>query len=128
MHDFSTASCLVDSIKSFMFGSFSSRFWLLRKHINSLPLNQLKHIPFYCWDCITLKTESRDIDLVIKNEKDMKYLIEFVSSRRASAYTPNTSSTAIVNPRTRASVTAVLNPRAAGSVLFYWHRERMFPW
>jgi hypothetical protein len=30
----SKASCKVSDIKGFVFGGFSSRFWLLRKHIN----------------------------------------------------------------------------------------------
>ena len=36
------------------------------------------NLPFYCWECITINTEQRDIDLVIKNEKDMMFLIEFL--------------------------------------------------
>lgn len=76
--DYSTASCTVSSINSFVYGGFSSRFWLMRKHINSMPSSELNELPFHCWECITIKTDSRDIDLVIRNEKDMKYLLEFL--------------------------------------------------
>ena len=78
VRDVSTASCKIDHIKSFVYGGFSSRFWLLRKHLNSLPLSEVNNMPFYCWQCITLKTDTRDIDLVIKNEKDMRYFLEFL--------------------------------------------------
>ena len=30
----SNASCNISDIKGFVYGGFSSRFWLLRKHIN----------------------------------------------------------------------------------------------
>jgi len=76
--DPSTATCKVSSIQSFIYGGFSSRFWLMRKHINSMQPSELKDLPFYCWECITIQTDTRDIDLVIKNEKDMRYLLEFL--------------------------------------------------
>ena len=41
-------------------------------------LTDLSNLPFYCWDCITISTYNRDIDLVIKNEKDMMHLVEFL--------------------------------------------------
>ena len=40
--------------------------------------SELKSLPFYCWQCITIVTEHRDINLVIKNELDMKMLLEFL--------------------------------------------------
>ena len=74
----SKASCDISSIQSFTHGGFSSRFWLLRKHINSMLPKDLSDLPFYCWECLTIRTDSRDINLVIKDEKDMKYLLEFL--------------------------------------------------
>jgi len=50
----------------------------MRKHINSMMLNELKNLPFFCWECITIKTDQRDIDLVIRNPKDMEYLLKFL--------------------------------------------------
>ena len=77
----SNASCKLKSIKGIMYGGISSRFWMLRKHINSLSTDDLKwgKVPFYSWECITLNTEDRDIDLVIKDEDDMMKLIALVT-------------------------------------------------
>lgn len=33
----SAASCHICEVKDFVFGGINSRFWLLRKHVNSLP-------------------------------------------------------------------------------------------
>lgn len=76
--DPSSASCSVQDITSFIYGGASSRFWLMRKHINSLQVNKLKDLPFYSWECISLITKSREINLVIKNEKDMQNFLEFL--------------------------------------------------
>ena len=52
---------------------------MLRKHINTAtPAQNLREMPFHSWDCLTLQLPHRDIDLVIKNEKHMKMLIEFL--------------------------------------------------
>ena len=51
----STSSCKLVDIKGFTFGGFSSRFWMLRKHINSMDRETLKTVPFFCWDCIVLE-------------------------------------------------------------------------
>ena len=67
-------------IKGFIYGAFSSRFWILRKHINSIPLSNFKLgiVPFYAWECITIETKNRYIDLVIKDEDKMMYLIVYL--------------------------------------------------
>jgi hypothetical protein len=51
---------------------------MLRKHFNCMSLNELKDIPFYSWQCITLVLEHRDVDLVILDEDDMKLLLKFL--------------------------------------------------
>jgi len=56
----------------------SSRFWILRKHIISLDAHSLKHLPFYCWNCITLQLKHRDVDIVIRDEKEMEKLLKFL--------------------------------------------------
>jgi hypothetical protein len=61
-----------------VFGGLSSRFWMLRKYINSLTNKELSNIPFYSWNCITINLEFRDIDIVIRNEKHMMNLIRFL--------------------------------------------------
>jgi hypothetical protein len=52
----SKAGCYIKNIAGFVFGGFHSRFWMLRKHINSLPRAQLTQLPFYCWECISIET------------------------------------------------------------------------
>jgi len=55
---------------------------MYRKHINSYSkASDLDHLPFYCWDCLTLQLKRRDVDLVIKNEKDMQILLLFLIYR-----------------------------------------------
>lgn len=51
---------------------------MLRKHINSLNNEELKEVPFYSWDCITLCLHNRDVDLVIRNEEDMENIIKLL--------------------------------------------------
>jgi hypothetical protein len=60
-------------VKSFVYGGFSSRFWMLRKHICSIEVYdpKLKDLPFYSWQCITIVLSRRDVDLIIPNERDM---------------------------------------------------------
>ena len=68
----SSGSCELTDIKGFVFGPFQSRFWMLRKHINSSdPVD----MPFFAWECITISTASRDTDFVVKNERDMLNLL-----------------------------------------------------
>ena len=74
----SKGSFKVADIKSFTYGGFSSRFWVLRKHINSLDAVHLKDLPFYSWECITIHTHERELNLVIKDQCDMRALMEFL--------------------------------------------------
>ena len=70
----SSSSCDLRDIQHIVLGGLSSRFWLYRKHINRMddarPFMQnceADH-PFRAWQCLTLFTEDRSIDLVIKEE------------------------------------------------------------
>lgn len=47
----SWATCNVDDIEGFVYGPFSSRFWMMRKHINSIDNTKGKKmkLPFYAW-------------------------------------------------------------------------------
>ncbi len=74
----SSASCYIKDITGIIYGGQSSRFWMMRKYINSQPKSQHKKLPFYSWDCITIQQKYRDIDLVIEDEKQMKMLIKFL--------------------------------------------------
>ena len=80
----SSASCNLDSIKAIVFGGFSSRFWVYRKHINGLKKSQLEHLPFYSWQCITLQLSNRDIDLVIPHDPDMNMLLKLLNYKMCS--------------------------------------------
>lgn len=73
--DHSSTTCYLHEINNIIYGGFSTRFWMLRKHINSLNNTQLKDVPFFSWDCITLQLTNRDVNLVIRNEEDMNKLI-----------------------------------------------------
>ena len=74
----SSASCYVSEIKDFIFGGFSSRFWMLRKHFNCMSIGELQNIPFHSWQCITLQLENRDVDLVIPDQKDMDRVLKLL--------------------------------------------------
>lgn len=74
----SNASCRFSEIEGIIFGGMSSRFWMLRKHINSLDSESLKKLPFYSWNCITLQLKRRDIDLVIKDDASMELFLKFL--------------------------------------------------
>ena len=51
---------------------------MLRKHINCCSIEELKFIPFYSWNCVTISLPSRDVDIVIRNEKDMERFLKFI--------------------------------------------------
>ena len=69
----SSSSCKIDDIIGIVFGGTSTRFWMLRKHMNTITPQEYKvmDVPFYAWQCITLQLRHRMVDLVIKNQQDM---------------------------------------------------------
>ena len=36
------------------------------------------NLPFYAWECISLCLENREVDLVIKDVKDMDLILKFL--------------------------------------------------
>lgn len=77
----SSSGFWVDDIQMITFGGFSSRFWMLRKHFNSQrPQDINLDAPFYSWECLTIDTGNRDVDLVIRCEQHMKYVLKFMIS------------------------------------------------
>ena len=86
IHSNSSASCALKDINGIMYGGISSRYWMLRKHINSLEIAKMadEDMPFYAWQCISLNLAHRDVDLVIKDDKDM---IDFVTLIAHHMYT-----------------------------------------
>jgi len=71
----------LEELEGFIVGGTSSRFWMLRKHFNSFEFvtqhgtgvdtanksqkQDLNALPFYSWECITMRFSYRDIDFVI---------------------------------------------------------------
>lgn len=76
----SNGTCKISDIEGFIFGPSSSRFWMMRKHINSLDNTnrRIVKLPFYAWQCITLQMNLRDVDLVIQEERHMKIFLQFL--------------------------------------------------
>ena len=74
----SQASCKIDDIEAFTFGGFSSRFWAMRKHINCLQPEQLLLLPFHSWQCLSLRTKDRELNLVIHDQEQMNNLLKFL--------------------------------------------------
>lgn len=68
----------ISEITGFSFGGFSSRFQILRKHINSANLIDLKNQNFYSWECLTILTEKKDLDIIIQNEECMDMVLKFL--------------------------------------------------
>jgi len=50
----------------------------MRKHINEQLRENLDKLPFFAWNCITIKLNNRDVDLVIKDENQMVIFIKFL--------------------------------------------------
>ena len=52
---------------------------MLRKHFNSMkPENINLDAPFYAWECLSIDMGNREVDLVIRSEKHMKYVLKFI--------------------------------------------------
>ena len=51
---------------------------MLRKHVISLDKRSQKNVPFTSWNCITLYLKNRELDLVIKSEKEMEMFLKLL--------------------------------------------------
>lgn len=76
----SKASFDFDEVVSFYYGPFTSRFWLMRKHMNQLSTRDLtQKAPFHAWDCITINLRNKgDVYLIIKNEKILSMFLKLL--------------------------------------------------
>ena len=76
----SSSSCKIEDIESFVYGPFTSRFWMLRKHIFYMDKNIfINDPPFFGWDCITLNLKDKwDVHLIIRSEKAMSMFLKFL--------------------------------------------------
>ena len=51
----STSSCHMDDVTAFVLGGSTSRWWMMRKHINLMTRKEMnENMPFYSWQCLTL--------------------------------------------------------------------------
>lgn len=52
----SSSSFNFKDLVGFLVGPFTSRFWMLRKHILTMTKQQLQNeSPFFAWECLTLE-------------------------------------------------------------------------
>ena len=65
----------ISKITGFIYGSFSTRFWMMRIGLNDKISDSIERgsaegvvLPFYAWQCISLQLEGRDVDLVIQDD------------------------------------------------------------
>jgi len=56
---------------------------MLRKHINLLSDDVVSNdkFPFYAWECITIQMKNRDLDLIIRNDKNMREFVHYLLSK-----------------------------------------------
>lgn len=78
MHFKSSSSFYVKDVKNIVYGGFSSRFWMLRKHIISMSKKAVKNAPFFSWNCLTIDVGYREINLVIRGDKNMAKILKFL--------------------------------------------------
>lgn len=76
----SKSSFCLDDLEGFVYGPFTSRFWLMRKHMIQMTKKSLMNrAPFYAWDCITLQIKNKgDLYLIIKNEEVMNMFLKLL--------------------------------------------------
>lgn len=76
----SSSSCYISEIEGFVYGPFTSRFWMIRKHMMMMDQKTFKEsLPFHGWDCITLNVRNKgDIYLIIRNEEVMSKFLKFL--------------------------------------------------
>ena len=77
----SSASFKLKDIQGIVFGPSSTRFWLFRKHMITMDINNFKdpkNVPWYSWECLSLQLKHRDVDIVIRDQENMTKLLKFL--------------------------------------------------
>lgn len=76
----SQSSFKLSDVTSFVYGPFTSRFWMLRKHIITMCKDELQKDPsFYAWECITICFKGKwDVYLIIRNEEIMTMFLKLL--------------------------------------------------
>lgn len=69
-----------EDIEHFVYGGFSSRFWVLQQYINRMPRGADLPDWMLCWNMITLhlKKEGKTVDLVVSNQFQMDMLLQYL--------------------------------------------------
>lgn len=79
----SQSSFNIDDIQNFSYGPFTSRFWMLRKHI--LHLDQKKYLQnpsFFGWNCITVQIKNKwDVSLIFESEQATNNFLKLLIHR-----------------------------------------------
>ena len=75
-----TKVIFASDIESFIYGGFSSRFWILRKEINDSNTSKFVDETKLCWNMISVKLKDNGLylDLIIKNQKHMNIFLQFL--------------------------------------------------
>lgn len=90
MNDFtlkqSNSSFNLDDIQNFSYGPYTSRFWMLRKHILLLDKKKFMEKPtFFGWNCITIKIKEKwDVHLVFGSERSCQNFLKLLIHRLES--------------------------------------------
>jgi len=76
----SSSSFHLSDVECFIYGPFTSRFWMLRKHILHLEKGQFNtQSPFFGWDCITLQIEKKwEVHLILPNQTAMSMFLKLL--------------------------------------------------
>jgi hypothetical protein len=66
-------------IEGFVFGGFTSRFWLMKNYINTLPPSKIRDNNL-CWKMISIqiKGKEKQAHLIIYDEAQMDILIKML--------------------------------------------------
>jgi hypothetical protein len=54
---------------------------MMRKHFLTQKVKIMKNFPFYSWECITILLPQRQVNLIIRDQKSMNALLQFLIFR-----------------------------------------------
>jgi hypothetical protein len=54
---------------------------MMRKHVCLLGKDDLDKLPMYAWECLSIETKDRTIDLVIRDQQDMFDFLHFLITK-----------------------------------------------
>lgn len=69
----------LSEIEGVIFGGFGSTFWQYKPKILQLIVRKkFNEIPFFAWNCISIKSKDRTIDLCIENRYSMMAILRLI--------------------------------------------------